>query len=90
MRLTIDDKEAQDVLAVTLNGKRVAMPVAFDTDEGWVDALVPQIENVAIVKEGDTIDINNNPNYDAPLYDYITKRFNGDVKVIWNKDKGPK
>jgi hypothetical protein len=78
MRLSVNDPQATKVAAVFLNGKRIAMPVGFDTDEGWVEMAIPQVPSMA--QEGSVGD-----NSEPGEFEYKIVRLSGQVVVQWLK-----
>lgn len=53
MRIKHTDPEAEKVIAVLVDGKRVATPIEADDEEGWCLAAVPIDAEVKMVEEVD-------------------------------------
>jgi hypothetical protein len=80
MKLTMKDEESKKVKAVLVDGKRVVMPIAFDTDEGWVDVLVPNIQKEQSIRAGSQVDIENAGTTEL---DWQNQRIQGKIEVLW-------
>jgi len=77
MRIKATDSKAAKIQAVFVNNKRVVMPVELDTEQGWVDVLVPELPLAIDSSPGDE-------KADGE-FSYKTIRLRGEVKVIWNQ-----
>lgn len=87
MRITIDDPKSDDVEAVYLNGRRVAMCVEADDEVGYVVVRLPPKDPAAAalanpdkltIAVGDPISID----------DWETKRLEGDVEIVLREREG--
>lgn len=79
-------EEASNVKLVFCNDKRIGMPVALDTEEGWVDAYVMEIPDSAKLSKDNgsaILEVEGESNYEL-------KRFHGVVTVIMWSDSDEK
>lgn len=99
MHLKSSDPRAADIVHVICNGKRVNMAVELDTDEGWVDVMLPKVDEAKaeVVESGgiDKVsdryfetDKEGNPVEKVPAasVEWETKRIHGEVQVIFRND----
>jgi hypothetical protein len=77
MHLKATDKEAVNVEAVFVNGKRVLNPFEFDTDESWVDSWEPRVI--------DNVNMNMKEAVDMGEVDWKIHRLTGKVEVFLKK-----
>jgi hypothetical protein len=87
MKLNVNDSEADNVEAVYLDGKRVAMCVEADEEEGYVVVRLPPLDPAAKAlddKEKLTIAVGD----PIALEDWITKRLEGEVEIILREREG--
>ena len=95
MHLKSEDPRAADIQVVLVNGKRVATAVEFDTEEGWVDVIIPKIdpakaELVEMDKVSDRyFDEKGVEQVPAPSLECETKRLHVTVEVIFREDPKP-
>ena len=84
MKLSVerDTDLCQYVQKILLNGIRQKTAVELDTEEGWVDVLIPKIENAIQAVSGRAIEVPDA----LPEFDWEKKRLFGKVEVIWDKD----
>jgi len=101
MHLKSSDPRAADIVHVLCNGKRVNMAVELDTDEGWVDVILPKVDPKAELVEAGGLDKVSDRYFEAdkdgnpvektpaPSVEWETKRLHGEVKVIFREDTKP-
>ena len=75
MHLKATDPQSEQVVLVKVNDKVVKLPVELDTEEGWVDCVVPDVngapEGVHVARE------------DCDPSEWVITRLHGQVEVIW-------
>jgi len=84
MKLQVDQPEAAKVLRVLVDGKPVAQAVSLDTDAGWVDVVVPKVDDAVSIEAGGRINIKEEFN---PEFEWETKRLFGKVEVVMVPEK---
>lgn len=98
MHLKTSDPKAAEINHILLDGKRVVMVVELDTDEGWVDIILPKIdENKAELIEAGGADKVSDRYFDkegqekvpAGSVEWETKRLFGKVEVDFREDSQP-
>lgn len=98
MRLKVTDEEAKKVALVLLDNKVVPYPLEFDTKEGWVEAMTPQLEEkLKIIDSEDSglysdlqgYENNEDPmiNASTPKFDWNIVKLKGEVKIIWKEEE---
>ena len=82
MHLKSEDPKAADIHVVILDGRRVTMAVEFDTDEGWVDVLLPKTDPVKekLIEAGKK----TTEEIPTPSLEWETVRRFGKVEVIFH------
>ena len=72
MHLKIEDQLAENIIGVTVDKKSIINWIEFDTDEGWVKALVPKPEPVQFIKNVnpllDPADITSEPEWEEKVF----------------------
>jgi len=82
MRVLIDDPKAADVNVVLLDGKIVKMAIAFDTDEGWVDVMLPKKAQKEVMLGKQTKE-NYIPNLvTMPEFEKVKDEKTGEIKEV--------
>lgn len=85
MRFKAEDEVAKKVQAVFINNKRVAMPVELDTDQGWVDVLVPVVPQSSVDIRDRSVAAKVEDTSEPANFEYKRVRLNGSVHVVWSK-----
>jgi hypothetical protein len=76
MRKYGDQLSASEI--VTVDGKPISADInELDTDEGWVEIVLPVFESQNTIDREDGVE-----EEELPLFDYETKRLNGKVEII--------
>jgi len=81
MHLLANDKKAQQIQRILINGKPVVGAIEFDDTEGWVDVAIPKITSTSFVASDDK---QINPSKLVPSAEWDIKRLNGTIQVIWD------
>jgi hypothetical protein len=84
MKLHANQPEAAKILRVLVDGKPVAQAVSLDTEEGWVDILLPKVVKSKEYTTGQAVDITKDNSAETEL-EWETKRLYGKVDVVFNK-----
>jgi len=88
MKITATDPQANNIEAVYLDGKRLAMCIEANEEEGWVTVILPPEDPAAkdpnfnktnlIISQGDPTDPS----------DWPRKQLFGDVEIVWRSREG--
>jgi len=102
MHLKSSDPKAADIMHVVCNGKRVTMAVELDTDEGWVDVMLPKVDETKaeLVESGGIEKVSSRyfetdkdgkpvERVPAASVEWETKRIYGEVQVVFREDSEP-
>lgn len=85
MRIKATDPASEKVVAVLVDGKRVAMPLEADDVEGWCIAVKPVQPNV--VHEITEVDTKEDNPMDAAEAEWDTVKLEGKVEIILAEDE---
>jgi hypothetical protein len=86
MRINATDEEVvKYIRTIKLDGKRVATALEVDTEEGWIDVVVPKVKSAKSFRAGETVDISNDDEGQFE-FDFERKRIFGKVEVVWHDD----
>jgi hypothetical protein len=70
---------------VTINGRKVLSDVKeLDTEEGWVDVFLPDIQNAVNVDKATQVQIDSEL---TTMFDWVVKRLEGQVIVVSLNDE---
>ena len=92
MKIKSEDPVAAEIVAVMVDGKRVPMAVELDTEEGWVDVMVPKVDEstaTQINKVSMPHALKKDGTIKAPAesVEWEKKRIHGSVEVIVRDSK---
>ena len=92
MHLKVSDPKAAEIDSIFLDEKEVVMAVELNTDEGWVDVILPKIdESKAELVQMDKVadryfDKEGTEKVPAASLEWETKRLFGKVEVNFRDD----
>lgn len=102
MHLKSSDPRAADIVHVICDGKRVNMAVELNTDEGWVDVILPKVDETKaeLVESGGLDKVSDHyfetdkegktaERLPATAVEWETKRLHGEVQVVFREDTKP-
>lgn len=70
-------KQVMNVKSVYVDNKKIAMPVAFNAEEGWCDGYVPMVPDAELSQKV----------VESEEFEFDVHRYYGDVKIVWKDNE---